>query len=780
MNVKKARWIQAPGQSYNVKRFKKTFSIDQKINEAKLYICGLGYFKAFCNGRHLDDTYYQPLVTDYNHREQPENTLLGKSTSHHYTYYIYDVTAHLQIGENVLEADVANGYYEDTDRLTCEPDYSFGTAKLIYELQITTDDGIFYIASDTDTLVREQNYRSSLYVGDRVDFTKEAGDYVNSVPADAPDGEAVLPACQPDRVIRILAPVSVTELSDGLLYDFGENHSGGLRLTVDAKEGDELVIRYAEILGEDGKPNYETSAWHDEHPKTGDTMDIYQENHYILKEGSNEIAPMFSWFCYRYALLSMPQSTQVQKIESLFISMDMEKDGHFTCSEDVLVRTNKMFEQTLRCNMHSGLLTDCPHREKRPYTGDGQLVMKAAYYNLDATDFYYKWFQDLLDSQTEEGQIPNSAPDFGGGGGYAWGNALCSVTKQLYQFTGDEEVLRRGYPAIRRWIAFYDKHADADGIIRSNDHDWMLGDWLAPDTVVSNLYYINTVCYYLAMDMAQWIAQICAKDDVRMWEKKKAELADGINRVFFDEAKLQYGNGVQGEDVMALAAGIVQPAYKQALLEKVRYHYSVETDYHLDTGIILTPVLLDYLTEHGMRDIAYRLMTAKTYPSYYTLMEDDTTFAEHWSKKWPDYYYGNENSRFIKGGGDLSHCHPMYGSVCSWLYERVAGLDLTELYRKYVGIHPYFTDCLSDAAADKMTIYGKTSVAWSVSEDELKLRVQIPEELTGKVFFPSSYTTIQNQMTGESYQADEEGCFHFNIPSGTWEFIAQKGGSYDD
>ena len=97
-----------------------------------------------------------------------------------------------------------------------------------------------------------------------------------------------------------------------------------------------------------------------------------------------------------------------------------------------------------------------------------------------------------------------------------------------------------------------------------------------------------------------------------------------------------------------------------------------------------------------------------------------------------------------------------------------------------MGIHPYFTDCLSDAAADKMTIYGKTSVAWSVSEDELKLRVQIPEELTGKVFFPSSYTTIQNQMTGESYQADEEGCFHFNIPSGTWEFIAQKGGSYDD
>lgn len=780
MKFEKARWIKAPGQSYNVKRFKKTFSINKKVNEATLYICGLGYFKAYCNGSELDDTYYQPLVTDYNHREQPENTLLEKSTSHHYTYYTYDVTSYLQMGDNVLEADVANGYYEDTDRLTCEMDYSFGTAKLIYVLQITTDDGVIDIVSDTDTLVREQNYRSTLYVGDRVDFTKQEGAYVNSETAPAPDGKAVSPACQPDRVIRTIAPQRITQRPEGTLYDFGENHSGGLKISLDAKEGDKLIIRYAEILDKDGSPNYETSAWHDEHPKTGDKMDIYQENHYILKEGKNEIIPLFSWFCYRYALLEMPESVKIEKIESLFISMDMKKDGHFTCSDDTLVRTNEMFEQTLRCNMHSGLLTDCPHREKRPYTGDGQLVMKSTYYNVDAIDFYYKWFRDLLDSQTEAGRIPNTAPDFAGGGGYAWGNALCSVTKNLYRFTGDEDVLRRAYPAILRWIEFYDRHADADGIIRSNDHDWMLGDWLAPDTVTSSVYYINTVCYYMAMDIAQWIAKICYPADISEWEQKKQVLAEGINRVFFDKEKLQYGNGVQGEDVFALAAGIVPEEYEEALMSKVRHHYSVETDYHLDTGIVITPILLDYLTEHGMRDIAYRIMTAKTYPSYYNLMEDDTTFSEHWSKKWPDFYYGGENSRLVKGGGDLSHCHPMYGSVCAWMYEKVAGLDLNGLYRKYVGIHPYFTDCLTSAAADKMTAYGKTAVAWSQEDDTFRLQVQIPEELTGKIHFPSSYTSIKNIITGENYQADADGYFDFDVPSGTWEFIALRGGTYDN
>ncbi len=773
------KWITAPQSGYRVKRFFKPFLVEGDVGRADLHICGLGYFKAMVNGHQLDDCFYQPLVTDYNTRENPENSLLEKSRSHRVTYYTYDIRRFLKPGENILEVDVANGYYEDTDRLTCEMDYSFGTAKLIYDLQIQDAQGEKVIGSDTDTLVREQNYRSTLYVGDRVDFSEEPGAYQLSVLAKEPDGELVEPACEPDRVIRTYEPVEVREIEAGTLYDFGVNHSGGLKLILQGQRGDRITLRYAEVLGEDGMPNYETSAWHDAHPKTGATMDIYQENHYVLAEGRNEIQPLFSWFAYRYVLLEKPAHTTVEKIESLFISMDLEKDGHFTCSEDVLVRTNEMFEQTLRCNMHSGLLTDCPHREKRPYTGDGQLVMKAAYYNGDVLRFYDKWFRDLLDSQTEAGRIPNTAPDFGGGGGYAWGNALCSVTKNLYCLTGEEAILKEGYPAICRWLEFYERHTDADGVIRSNDHDWMLGDWLAPDTVTSNLYYINTVCYYMALDVAQWIAKICYKDEAPTWEQKKQALAEAVNRVFFDEKKLQYGNGVQGEDVLALATGIVPEAYEKALQEKVRHHYSIETEYHLDAGIVIMPIMLNYLTEHGMGEIAYKMMTTKTYPSFYQLMEGDTTFAEHWSKHWPDYYYGNENSRFVKGGGDLSHCHPMYGSVCSWMYERVAGLDLFSMYRKEMGIHPYFTDCLTEAKADKMTAYGKAEVAWRREGERLLLHVQIPKELTGKVVFPSSYKMMKNKINGETYQADEEGRFDFTLSSGTWELIAEKGGAYD-
>lgn len=484
--------------------------------------------------------------------------------------------------------------------------------------------------------------------------------------------------------------------------------------------------------------------------------------------------PRFNWLCYRYALIEKNDSIDIENIESLFIHTDLKKDGSFSCSEEILNQINDTFLQTVFSNMHSGIIMDCPHREKLPYTGDGKLVMKSVCYNLGAVDLYRKWFQDLLDSQREDGYIPNSAPYMGGGGGYAWGNAICAVTKNLYQFTGDVQVAKDGFRAILRWLDFYKSKCDEDKIIYSNNQAWMLGDWLAPDITESNVQYISTMCYLEAVRIAIELVRILKSQDVNDLKRLEEEIVSGINRTFFDRNNLSYGNGVQGEDMLALAMNIVPNEYVQALKDKVEHHYRVEAGYHLDTGIVLTPILIDYLTENGYRDIAYKIMTSKTYPSYYNLMDGDTTFSEHWSKKWPDYYTGGENNRLIKGGGDLSHCHPMFGSVCAWLYERVAGLDLAGLWKKEVGIHPYFTDCLTWAKADKMVSCGKVSVEWKNDENGFLLEIQIPEGLTGRVEFPAKYQALVNKSTGERYLCNAEGMFSFSVCSGNWTFITEK------
>ena len=761
------KWIGTKTQPGQVLEFQKEVFVEQKPQKARLYICGLGYFQPKLNGMPLCDSYFIPPVTDYTTRPQLEHAVTG----HRVTYYTYDVTELLQTGTNVLGAEVSDGYYSNWEKAFYEPlpDMSFGQPGLIYELHIENKSGTQRIVSGTDTYVRITNAVSRLYAGDVIDFTRQPAVWQWAELIAAPDGEMTSPVCQEDRVNRVLTPVKVWQTKYGTVYDFGVNHTGGLQFTAISKGKNTLRVRFAEVLHNDGTLNFETGTWHATHIETGKPRSIYQGNTYYLQEGSNAVAPAFSWFCYRYALIECGENVEIQDMKSLFICMDMEQNGAFSCSDSTLNRVNEMFLQTLRCNMHSGVLSDCPHRERLPYTGDGGVVMRSVYYNLSALDFYYKWFQDILDAQYDDGMIPNTATHLGGGGGYAWGNALCIVTKQLYAFTGDMTVARRGYAAIQKWLGYYESKRDGDYIIRSNSHSWLLGDWLAPEVVTSNVYYISTVCYLQAVKTALFLAKILNPEDCPKWEALKSAITDGINRVFFDTEKLTYGNGVQGENMLALAEGIVPEVYQEQMQQALHRHYTAGTDYHLDTGIVLTPVLINYLTDHGFRDIAFRIMTAKTYPSYFYLMENDTTFSEHWSKKWPDYYIGEPgNSQLVKGGGDLSHCHPMYGSVAAWLYDRVAGLDLSRLYQKTVLVKPYFMDSLEWAKAGKKTAYGKVSVEWSHADGTYTLRVCVPQGLTAHCYFPAECRCLKNTETNVCYYPDGDGYYDFTLDAGCW------------
>lgn len=764
-----AKWIKAPVKTDYVENFIKSFYVEENTTDGRLYICGLGYFDVRINGKRLDNLYYKPLVTDYAEREHPENHILYKASGHRATYYSYDISAYLKKGENILSVDLASGYYFNTEKAEIEGNFSFGEPRLIYEICLMDKNGERLIFSDENTLCRKQNYKSLLYSGDYIDFTAIPEPYQKSCETKNLKSKLVSPLCEGDTVQKCYFPVDEKIYKNGILYDFGENHTGGLEFTADAMKSGEIRIFYAEVLEESGEPNFQTSMWKEEQTEQGKIL-TFQENRYRLKEGENEIQPLFSWRCYRYVWIQKPDYVKIRKIQSLFIHTELTENGFFSCSNETLNKLNRVFLQTLYCNMHSGLITDCPHREKLPYTGDGHITMKAVCYNTDAIYFYRKWFEDILDSQAESGLIPNSAPHFGGGGGYAWGNAICFVTKYLYLFTGDKEIAERGYEAIKKWLGYYESKRDENYLIYKNDHSWMLGDWLAPETIASDNYYINTVCYLLAVEQAVFLAKELnkTKEEQETLLYLQTQIKKGINQYFFDKEHFFYGNGVQGEDVLALAAGVVPKEYEAAICKRIENHYRIETEYHLDTGIVLTPILIEYLTNSGYEEIAYRIMTAKTYPSYYSLMENETTLAEHWSKKWPDYHIGDKESRLVKGGGDLSHCHPMYGSVVSWLYERVAGLDLTGLYKQEIYIRPYFTEYLQWAEAKKILSYGETSVRWEHKDEQLVLEIQLPDNLKGIVRFYSHHKKLQNIFTGAIFSSDKKGYFHIELDSGNW------------
>lgn len=708
-----------------------------------------------------------PAVTDYERRDLQKNCNLLIGKKQRAFVHSYDVTEFLT-ADNVLRVLVGNGYYHNIDRPE-EPYVSYGDKKLIFALYLRYEDGEEAIFSDGSLSVKYLNELSGLYTGDFVDFSAEEEDFVSAVEARPVDGELQIIDAKEglaDVVGEVLTPISVKRIGDGLIYDFGVNHSGGAVFTVKGPRGRRIKIRFAEVLHENGEPNYETARWECYDTKGVLQRLIDQVGEYVLSGDEDRIEPKFSWHCYRYVIVEEARDLEITDMRSYFLYMDMEKSGAFACSEPLLNEIYEKTRRTLLCNLHSGLLTDCPHREKRPYTGDGGVIAETLLYDLNSLPFFDKWLDDIIYSQTEDGFIPYTVPYLGGGGGYAWSNVIATLPVLLYRFTGKIAYIEKSYPALVKWLGYYKAHSVHGVVVSTTGQAWCLGDWLAPEITEFHIPFMSTLCYHQAAEAAAFCAKVLQNGDEGKWTALKAEIAAAINENFFNKGKITYCKGIQGENVLPLAYGIVPKEYEERLKEKVRYKYAVENEFHLDTGIIATPIVLEYLTMNGMEEIAYRLMTAIDYPSFAYMLEGETTLSEHWSKKWPDYHIGNSDV-IVKGGGQLSHCHPMFGSVVAWLYKRVAGIDLTELAQKHINFRPCFTQYLTSASARVKTYLGEASIEWN-TERGFEAKIVLPEGAHGTFEISTNASVcIETEKGAKREYASENGKISFPVSNGT-------------
>lgn len=763
---KRAQWVGYPRHSVRVLEFRKEFYISDRVVRASLFVCGLGYFTAKIGDEKLGDTYFEPIVTDYGKRDLSKNPEIQIGARQTVCPLVYDITKRLQNGRNTLTVLVGNGYYQNEDKPE-EPYFSFGEKKLIFECRIRYASGKEEtVYSDQTALVRELPLRSDLYKGDRIDFSEAPGAYEPCILSPPPGGEFVFPPIRSDIVEREIFPVGSKKLENGTLYDFGINHSGGLAFRAKGRRGSKITVRYAEVLYADGKPNFETGEWKEVNAQGKILNSIRQESEFILSGGEDSIGPLFSWHCYRYAQIESEPGTEITGLRSLFLHTETQESGVFD-SVPLLKHIERSSVLTMLDNMHSGLLTDCPHREKRPYTGDGRAIAESLLYAFDGEALLGKWLDDILAAQDETGCVPYTAPHFGGGGGFAWGAAIADIPFRLYEYTGDKAYLQKSYTGICKWIAYCGRYVE-EGIIRNNGKKWCLGDWMTPGITKFSIPFMSTVSYYQSVSLAERMAEILGYETVSL-SALKQQIAAAINARFFHEAEVRYCSGVQGENVWPLALGIVPPQYRQALCGRIRRGYE-ENGFRIDTGFLTTPVLFETLFTNGMEDVAYKLLMQREYPSYGYMLDGETTLSENWAKKWPDYSFCEKGS-IVKGGGELSHCHPMYGSIVAILYKYVAGLNLSALHKKEILFSPKLLLYMNMASASKMTPFGYASVQWERKE-KLRMKVIIPKGLSGRFVFP--YETEKEKLfveeTGQPVApSGKQGSFR--LPAGAWTLI---------
>ena len=480
--LKKEHWI-CGGAGCEAPLFRRSFWLDrtERFQSARLEICGLGYFLFYINGKRISDQELMPAMTDYASVLGCETTypVWEERSVHRCRYLSFDLLPYLKAGENVLAVRLGNGWYHQTERIA-EGKFIFGLPKLWFELTLTDADGRQeWIESDRQTLWHPGGLlKNNLFLGEVRDLRKEPEGWQDpgadlsgwkpAQPVHAPETLLEEQTCPPDRVIRKLYPILIGEHDGRKIYDCRENIAGRVVLSCLGKKGECITVRHAEELAADGTLDFESAGGSDQ----------LQQDHYICDGRIQTLHPLFCWHGFRYFETEGPCEVLCAEV----IHTDVAVTSSFSCSDPVLNWLYEAYIRTQLDNYHGCIPSDCPHRERLGYTGDGQLTAETAMLLLDAKELYRKWYQDILDSQgAETGHIPHTAPFLGGGGGPGgWGCAVYQVPLAWAKIYGDDSLLVQGYDAILRWFDYMDAHSEKGLVVREEEGGWCLGDWCFP------------------------------------------------------------------------------------------------------------------------------------------------------------------------------------------------------------------------------------------------------------------------------------------------------------
>lgn len=674
----------------------------KQIKNAVLRITGLGFFRAKINGKNVCEDFFIPNVTDYESRDSNKfHYKTDFNTTHRIYYCEYDVTALLS-DDNILEIQLGNGWYRQKERVA-EGDVSFGDdLKTIYQLAI--EDGCGHkstICSDgTEEWYASEITYNNIFYGETVDPLSKTGIRYPVKAMAAPDSLICKQQGVTDRVVRIIEP-ELIGLADGKkIFDAGENISGVVRVYTSEGTYGRIVLRFAENITEDMRLDFfSTGADY----KSASGIPQIMKDTFICDGTKRSFEPTFVWHAFRYFEIE----GDFEKLEVLVIHSDVKVTAQFESSSEGLNFLFDSFVRTQLNNMHSSVPSDCPHRERLGYTGDGQVCAPASMLFLDSREFYKKWITDILDSQDIiTGHVQHTAPYMGGGGGpCGWGGAIITVPHEYYRMYGDASVLEYCYDAMKRYIGYLVLRSEDGLVVREEDGGWCLGDWCTLDPVEIPEEYVNTCFFIKLLDRMNDAAKTLNRNnDIPSFIKLKNKSITAIREKFLNKETGSYCEGIQGADAYAVWAGFADAATARKAAEKYKALG------HMDTGFLGTDILLEVLFDHGFSDVALKLLDGEDKGSFlYMKNRGATTLWETW-------------------GGELSHDHPMFGACARQLVTSVLGIRQAEESCGYeqIRITPKIPEKLSYASGSISTVNGEIAVSWRKELDRIHFEIIIP------------------------------------------------------
>ena len=705
--IQQAKWITC-GSDCETPVIKKSFILDNPAT-GEIDVTGLGYFELYMNGRRVSDDYLVPVLSDYQKRSLQKLSYPITDTFSHRIYYLhYDLTEYICNGENVLEMILGNGWYRQYERVA-EGTLSFGNElKALFSATFSSQSGsILVVNSDgSETYTSSFITYSNIYIGEVQDarLIKGSKNFHQVTVSPAPDAQLMIQTCPPDRIVRTIVPKLIKTTASVKIYDAGENISGWVRVNATGNAGDHITLRFSEEIDANGMLEFSSTS---KGYVCASGKKQIQTDTFICNGMPQVFEPKFVFHGFRYFDISgSPDDLLIAVINS-----DVSNTSEFVSDSAALNWLYDAYIRTQLANMHSGVPSDCPHRERLGYTGDGQITSDSAMLLLSSHTFYEKWIYDILDCQdVVSGHIQHTAPFMGGGGGPGgWGCAVVVVPYIHYRHFGDYNLLNYCYSHMKKWVNYMKAHSENYLVVREEDGGWCLGDWAAIDKISIPEPFVNT-CYFIkSLYILAKVAEILERhDDAKNYFTYIEQAKGALIENYFDFNTGSFCEGNQGADAFAL--DICLSDDNRTISNLVIKYEALK---YFDTGFLGTDILVDVLFRYGYGTLAFNLLTSDKMGSYLWMKQHGATTL------WEQF------------DGQGSHNHPMFGVPVRQLFNRFLGIQQTETsvsFRNII-ISPVIPEGLNYACGKIGTMHGDISVSWHKEGCDVDLEAEIPKHV---------------------------------------------------
>ncbi len=742
---------------------RKTITLPQAPATATMYVCALGYYELYINGRKVGDEVLSPAVSDYGRRG---------------LYLTHDVTRFLNAGENSIGLWLGRGWSLGVLKNT-------GSAGPMVKAELT----VTFDARPAQTIVTDATWKahpshitplgkgtSGSYGGELVEAEKEianwsAADYDDSHWRAAavhhpPTPIIAAQMMEPNRVLDEVPLSAVRPLDGGFLLDMGRNYTGWFELALpdDVARGTKITMEFADKQLADG--TYQTYG---------------QRSEYVARGGGGErFCNRFNYAAFRYALVTgLPRAPRADEVKGHLITTAYAPGATFACDNRLLNQIHDMMDWTYKCLSLGGYTVDCPHRERLGYGGDSGTSMEMGMLDFRTGPFYAKWAADWRDAQNEEGDVPYTAPYAqDAGGGPVWSGFCITMPWQVYLTYGDRRPLELGWPVMKKWLAFLETKM-RDGLLQpyvgigcAGSPEWnFLGDWVPPgrkqgrDRVDdhSTLFFNNCYLVY-CLQLASRIGHVLGDDrQADVYAEQAQELAARLHARFLNADGATYANGEQTYLVMPLLLGITPPSVAPRVRAALEHDITVTRHGHLNTGMHGNYFLTKYLIQQRRNDLLALMHTKEDFPSFgHMIANGATTIWEEWD-------------------GENSQIHNTMISVGLWFIEGLAGIR----YDEHAPGFEHFTAApgvesgLQWVEASLTTGYGTISSKWRVESDTLTWELTVPPGTTATATLPARALNAVREnggpvetQTGIADAVVEDGLFRCRVASGSYRFTS--------